>query len=306
MKKIGIEEHWRIGGKDREYQVEERLKDMDQSGIDMQVISSGLAATDRLSPAEATAKSKMMNEEFFKITTKYPERFAAFSVISLRDPDAGARELERTVKEFNFKGTLIGQEVPGDYLDMPKYSGFLETVQKLEVPIYVHPSRPAPDMIGPYLTYPILSRSMWGFAAEAGLHAMRLICSGTFDKYPDLKIIIGHLGESIPFQLWRLDNRWRTEKDGWQSVEPDPIASKLEKKPSQYFKDNFYVTTSGMFWGLALQFVCLAIGADRVLFAVDYPAETNEVAVSFIDSAPISDNDKEKICHLNVEKLLRL
>ncbi|OGO20849.1 MAG: hypothetical protein A2144_14525 [Chloroflexi bacterium RBG_16_50_9] len=144
---------------------------------------------------------------------------------------------------------------------------------------------------------------MWGYAAVAGLQAMRLICSGLFDRYPGLKIILGHMGESIPYWMWRIDNRWRNVGIG---VTPDPVIDKLRKKPSQYFKENFYITTSGMFWEPALQFCCQVLGADRILFAVDYPPESNRVATEFIESVTMINSDKEKICHLNAEKLFKL
>ena len=144
---------------------------------------------------------------------------------------------------------------------------------------------------------------MWGFAAEVCLHAMRLICSGAFDKYPGLKIILWHLGEGIPFFLSRIDNRWQVDKDTYKN---DPANIELKKSPGQYFRENFYVTTSGMFWQPALQLVHAALGADRILFATDYPRESIKDAVQFIQSMPISDSDKGKILHLNAEKLLRL
>jgi 2,3-dihydroxybenzoate decarboxylase len=152
-------------------------------------------------------------------------------------------------------------------------------------------------MIKPYLTFPALANAMWGFAAEASLHAVRLICSGVFDRYPDVKVILGHLGEAIPFWLWRLDNHW--EKEGKRSLP-------AEKKPSHYFKNNFFVTTSGMSWSPALQFVSSVLGCDRILFAADYPFESMKEAVQFLDEAPISHSEKEKIYHLNTEKLLAL
>ncbi len=142
---------------------------------------------------------------------------------------------------------------------------------------------------------------MLAFAHETGLHAMRLICGGVFDKYPDLKIILGHLGEALPFWMGRLDTRWVRE-----AAASDPIASKIKKLPSQYIKDNFFVTISGMFWQPAFLCAYLALGADRILFAVDYPYESNKEAVQFMDTALICDSDKEKIYHLNAEKLLAL
>ena len=138
---------------------------------------------------------------------------------------------------------------------------------------------------------------MWGYAAETGLHAVRLICSGVFDEYPRLKIILGHLGEALPFWQWRIDNKWQQKT---------PMAKNLRKKPSEYMKDNFFVTTSGMFSQPALLCALLTLGADNILFAVDYPYESSEAAVRFMDATSISASDKEKIYHLNVEKLLAL
>jgi 2,3-dihydroxybenzoate decarboxylase len=304
MKKIAVEEHIRQEGFEH---IEERLEDMDDAGIDVQVLSSGMRFDKRLDASDPTSLAKRINNELAEVVKRYPERFASFAVLALENPDTAADELERAVKKLGFKGTLIGPEMKeGEYLDNQKYWVLLEMAEKLDVPIYLHPGMPAHDMIKPYLTYPILARSMWGFAAQAGLHAMRLICSGIFDRYPNLKIILGHMGEGIPYFLWRLENRWLKEKDGWGEFEADPTASKLKRSPSQYFKDNFYVTTSGMFFQPALMCAYLALGADKILFAVDYPPESCNDAVQFIESMPISDIDKEKICHLNAEKLLRL
>jgi predicted TIM-barrel fold metal-dependent hydrolase len=147
-------------------------------------------------------------------------------------------------------------------------------------------------MIGPYQTYPELSGAMWGYAAEAGLHAMRLICSGVFDTYPKLKIILGHLGEGLLYWLWRMDSR----SSGLQA----------RHKPSYYVKNNFFVNTSGMFWPPAIEFACRALGADKVLFAVDYPSESNIDGVQAIRDLAIDSAEKEKIFHLNSEKLFQL
>jgi 2,3-dihydroxybenzoate decarboxylase len=156
-------------------------------------------------------------------------------------------------------------------------------------------------MIKPYLTYPELASPAWGFAAETGLHAMRLICSGLFDKHPNLKIILGHLGEALPWWLWRLDSRWVVV-----GREESATAPPARKKPSEYIKENFYFTTSGMFWHPALQCCYSALGADRILFAVDHPYESSKDAVQFMDTASVCDGDKEKIYHLNAEKLFGL
>ncbi len=312
MKIIGLEEHMQIGVKgamlrDGIDQVPDRLKEMDEAGIDMQVLNCIFRYDEDVGAAKATAQSRSINETLCRLVEKYPERFAAFATLALQDPEAAAAELERAVKELGLKGTMLASDIGGQYLDDEKFGVVLQMAEKLGVPIYLHPSHPRADMIKPFLTYPVLSGSMWGFSVEAGLHAMRLICSGTFDKFPGLQIILGHMGEGIPYWLWRLDNRWLKEKDGAMGVlAADPTASKLKKYPSQYFHDNFYITTSGMFWPPALQFASSVLGADRILLAVDYPQESNQVAVEFIEATPLSDGDKEKICHLNAERLLNL
>jgi len=300
IKKIAVEEHF---GGSSDDQIEERLREMDEAGIDMQVLSSSLQSDDKSSPAEAKAWAIEKNNLFAKIIDRYPDRFSGFAAVALHEPEEAARELERAVKQLGLKGSLIGGR--RTFLDDQEYGVFLETAERLDVPIYIHPST---FKLEPYLKYPILSRSMWGFAAEAGLHAMRMILGGVFEKYPRLQIIIGHMGENIPFQLWRLDKRWMEEKDGsqWGSYGADPSASLMKKKPSEYFKENFYVSTSGMFWEPALQLAYKAMGPERILFAVDYNAESSAEAVKFIDSVNLSIADKEKICHGNAERLLKL
>jgi 2,3-dihydroxybenzoate decarboxylase len=280
---------------------EGRLKIMDEVGIDMQVLSLSFPGVEALDPSDATSMSKRVNDELFAVTQKYLGRFAGFAAIAPQNPDAAANELERAVKELGFKGAMVNSHTRGEYLDDRKYWVIFEKAEKLNVPIYIHPRQPSPDMIKPYLTYPELATPAWGFAAETGLHAMRLICSGLFDKYPGLKIILGHLGEALPWWLWRLDSRWIVV-----GREESAFGMLAKKKPSQYIKDNFYVTTSGMFWHPALQCCYSALGADRILFAVDHPYESDKEAVEFMDKASICDIDKEKIYHLNAEKLLGL
>jgi len=278
-----------------------RLKDMDEAGIDMQVLSFVAPGTEVFDAPTGTSWARKINDGLSKAIVRYPKRFAGFAALAPQDPRGAANELERAVKELGLKGAKINSNVRGEYLDHEKYWPIFEKAEKLEVPIYIHPREPSPDMIKPYLTYPSLVGSMWGYAAEVGLHAMRLICSGVFDKYPGLKIILGHLGEALPFWLWRLDQRWQTGE-----VPQDQVPRKLLKKPSEYVKNNFLVTTSGMFWLPAFICAYLALGADNILFAVDYPFESNKEAIQFMETVPICDHDKEKIYHLNAEKLLAL
>ncbi len=274
---------------------EGRLRDMDESGIRMQVLSISIPGVELLDSASGTAMAKHINDEVAQATRKYPERFSAFAALAAQNPPSAVKELERAVKDLGLRGAVVNSHIRGEYLDNQKFWIIFEKAEKLGVPIYLHPKQPSPDMIKPYLTYPALANAMWGFAAEASLHAVRLIGSGVFDRFPDLKIILGHLGEAIPFWLWRMDNHW--EKEGRRSLP-------AKKKPSHYFKNNFFVTTSGMSWSPALQFVSAVLGVDRILFATDYPFESMKEAVQFMDDAPISDTEREKIYHLNTERLL--
>ena len=290
---------------------DKRLKDMDEAGIDMQVISPVCFQDGLVDPSEAAALARVTNDETHEIIKKYPKRFAGFAGLACQDPDAAAKELERAVKDLGLKGAMIYSHIQGEYLDAKKFWGIFETAERLGVPIYLHPKEPSPDMIKPYSTYPALAGKIWGYAAEAGLHAMRLIASGLFDKYPDLRIILGHGGEGLPALMWRMgmssDDSQQSGERGSGPAAPSGMSGQtiLKKQPGDYVKDNFYVSTSGMFWAPVLQFLHSAMGPDRVLFAVDYPAESSSLAVKSIESLSISNEDKEKIFHLNAEKLLK-
>ena len=275
---------------------EARVKQMDEADIDMQVLSLVSPGVQVFDAPTGTALAKKINDQLSEAVSKYPERLAGFASLAPQDPGEAADELERAVMDLGFKGACINSHTKGEYLDEKKYWVIFERAEKLGVPIYIHPRSPSPDMMKPFLDYPMLTTAMIGFAAEVSLHALRLISSGPFDTFPRLNIILGHLGEALPYWLWRLDNIYlRT-----------PAPEKLKKAPSEYFKDNFFVTTSGMFWQPPMLCSYLALGAEKILFAVDYPMESNEVAVQFMEEVAICDSDKEKIYHLNAEKLLGL
>lgn len=275
---------------------EERVKQMDESGIDMQVLSLVSPGVQVFDAPKGTELAKKTNDRLSEAVSKYPERLAGFASLAPQDPGEAAGELERAVKDLGLKGACINSHTKGEYLDEKKYWVIFEKAEKLGVPIYIHPRSPSPGMVKPFLDYPMLTTAMIGFAAEVSLHALRLISSGLFDRFPRLNIILGHLGEALPYWLWRLDNIYLR----------NPIPAKLKKAPSEYFKDNFFVTTSGMSWQPPLLCSYLALGADKILFAVDYPMEKNEVAVKFMEEVTICDRDKEKIYHLNAEALLGL
>jgi 5-carboxyvanillate decarboxylase len=275
---------------------EQRIKEMDEEGIDMQILSLIAPGVQVFDAAAGTAMARKTNDALSKIVQKYPRKFAGLAAVAPQDPVGAADELERAVKELGLKGASINSHTKGEYLDARKYRIIFERAERLGVPIYIHPRVPSPDMSKPYLSYPVLASAMSGFSAEVSLHALRLIVSGLFDEHPEVKVIIGHLGEGLPFWLWRLDNRWLKMKQGMN----------INKKPSQYIKDNFFITTSGNFSIPAFLCAYLELGSDRILFAVDYPLESNQEAVQFMEALPICEYDKEIVCHLNAERLFKL
>jgi len=295
MRKVTVEEHIN----DRDFGIiDQRLKDMDEAGIDMQVLSYpyfGGQVPGAPSPANTV---RDINNKLAKLVQQYPDKFAAFASLVLDNPKEAAGELERAVTALGFKGTMLWGDVEGRYLHDQENWVLFEKAVKLDVPIYIH--------MGGTIGGPMNELVAGLLGAGACGKAMGLIFNGVFDEFPDLKIILGHMGEAIPFWMWRLDNQITKMLTDDEGPHPDWINKELKRTPSQYFKDNFYVTTSGMFWLPPFQLIYSALGADRILFAADYPPESVLEASQFIDSVPICDSDKEKICHLNSERLFRL
>jgi len=280
---------------------EGRLRDMDEAGIDMQVLSLSAPGCEQFSPADGTALARKTNDELSKVVNKYPDRFIGLAALAPQNPVEAANELERAVKELGLKGAKINSHVGDTYLDNEEYWVIFERAEKLGVPIYLHPMTPCPSMLKPYTGYGFaLAGPVLGFGAETALHVMRLIYSGVFDKYPGLKVILGHLGEGLIFWIYRIDFNSRKP---WVDEEVRP---KIKKLPSEYIRDNFFISTSGMFAVPAFMCVFSEIGADRMMFAVDYPYEQSKEAAHFMETVPISDIDKRKISHLTAEKLFNL
>ncbi|OGA01958.1 MAG: hypothetical protein A3H35_04110 [Betaproteobacteria bacterium RIFCSPLOWO2_02_FULL_62_17] len=269
-----------------------RIAEMDRSGVDMQILSMTGPGVEEFDHATGTALARDINDEVADKIKPNRQRFAAFATLAYGDPAAAADELERAVTRLGFVGGKLNSHVGGEYLDERKYWVLFERAATLGVPIYLHPKEPPQKMLDLIAPYPTLMMATWGFAADTSLHAMRLIASGLFDAHPRTKIILGHLGEGIPFWLWRMDNHWKKE------------GCRANRLPSEYFRDNFLVTTSGMFTQQTFLCVYQVLGADTMMFAVDYPSESNDAGVQFIESVPICEADKAKICHGTAVKLL--
>ncbi len=273
-----------------------RIEEMDKTGIDMEVLSLVTPGVQNLDAGMGTEKAREFNDGLVKIINKYPGRFAGFATLAPQNPAGAASELKRAINDLGLKGCLMGSNTQDEYLDDRKYWPMLEMFEKLDVPLYIHPCRPGASMAKAYEAYPGMSSAVIGFGAETHYHALRLMYGGVFDNFPKLKIILGHMGETFPYLIWRIDNHWLRF----------PACAKLKKTPSEYMRDNFWITTSGMFYQPALVCAHLSFGAEKIMFAVDVPFETADEAVKFMDAAPIAEPDREKIYHGNAEKLLKL
>jgi len=272
----------------------ERLAIMDATGVDVQLLSLAAPGVQMLKAAEAVALARLANDHLAEAIARHPDRYAGLACIAPQAPEEAARELERAVRQLHLKGALINSHTHGEYLDEDRYRPILEAAAALEVPIYIHPRAPGPAMAAAYRRY-TLEHAIWGFQAEAGLHGLRLILSGVFDQLPGLTIVLGHGGEGLPYWLSRIDTMHRQ----FQVPERPP----LRKRPSDYLRQNFVITTSGMNWAPALRLCIDALGAQSVLFAIDYPFQDSAEALAGFDAAALSEAERQSILHGNAERV---
>lgn len=279
---------------------ERRIAGMDAVGIDLQVLSVNPPATQQLEPAVAVPVAARTNDQLAAAIAAHPDRFAGFATLPTADPAAAAAELERAVTDLGFKGAMVHGHTHGRFLDDQTYWPFLQRAESLGVPVYLHPTFPTQQVMDAYYggfdtaVSEVLATAGWGWHAETGLHALRMVLGGVFDRFPRLQVIIGHMGEHIPFSLARADERL------------SPVATHLKRRVAEYFQQNFYITTSGYFTDPPLECALAVLGADRIIFSVDYPFSDNTAARAFLDRAPLSPAEREKIAHANAERLLGL
>ena len=279
---------------------EGRIADMDVAGIDMQVLSVAANTVDKLDSATANTLVRNANDRMAAAVRAHPDRFAAFATLALQEPDKAAAEFDRSVRQLGFKGAMLNGTVNGQFLDHPRFTPIFEAAQALDVPIYLHPAPPPQPVMDAYysgLPSPLgffLSTAGWGWHVETGLHCLRLILGGVFDRFPNLKIIIGHMGENLPFSIARAEMVFGRG------------AANLKRSIGEYFCEHFYLTTSGYF--TTPPFLCMqqVVGVGRIMFSVDYPFSPNTMGRMFLDNLAVSPEDKEKIAHGNAEKLLKL
>jgi 2,3-dihydroxybenzoate decarboxylase len=321
--KIALEEHFAIAETINDSagflpdavwpELESRLKDihgkrlalMDRHGIETMILSLNAPAVQAIpNPARADEIARRANDFLADEVRKRPDRFQAFAALAMQDPDGASRELERCVKELGFVGALVNgfsqvsTPTSAVYYDLPQYWPFWGVCAALDVPFYLHPRNPLPSMAQIYEGHPWLLGPTWAFGQETAVHALRLMGSGLFDRYPSLQIVLGHMGEGIPYSLWRIDNR-----NAWTKAKPKYPAT---RKIAEYFQENFYITTSGNFRTQTLIDAILEIGADRILFSTDWPFENIDHAADWFDACSIGEADRLKIGRTNSLKLFKL
>ncbi|HTR47505.1 MAG TPA: amidohydrolase family protein [Verrucomicrobiae bacterium] len=276
----------------------ERLRDMDENGVDMHLLSLTAPGVQMFDADTATELAALANDKLAAVVKKHPKRFAGLASLAPQSPARAAKEMERAIRKLKLNGFVVNSHTNNEYMDNPKYFPILEAAEALDACIYIHPRAASDGMAAPFRDYG-LDSAQWGYGMETSTHAVRMMVSGVFDRFPKLKICLGHMGEAVQFWLWRLDYMNR-------NAQSRGSAPKLKLRPSDYFKRNFVITTSGQESHLALDFSIKALGIDNVLWAIDYPYQPSAPAVAFMDSAPVSDAEREKLYHGNAERVFHI
>jgi len=277
---------------------ERRLAQMDELGVDMHLLSLTAPGVQMFDADTATELAALANDRLAEICQRHPTRFAGLAAFAPQSPKRAAKEMERAINRLNLNGFILNSHTNDEYLDDPKYWPILEAAEALGACIYIHPRAASYGFKGPLQDYGMDS-AMWGYGMETGTHAVRMMTSGLFDRFPKLKICLGHMGEAIPFWLWRLDFMNSRAQAGGR-------APKTELTMDEYFRRNFVITTSGVEDHLALDYAIRKLGADNVLWAIDYPYQPMRPAVDFMDSAPLDDETRAKVYGGNAERVFRI
>ncbi len=280
---------------------EQRIRDMDSTGIARQILSLTNPGVQLFNPAEGAALAVLFNDQLAEAIKNHPDRFSGLAAIAPQNPAAAARELERGVRKLGLKGAIINSHTQGEYLDDPKFWDIFAAAEALDVPIYLHPSTPSARMYAPFAEWG-LEGAIYGFAVETSLHLLRIILSGVFDRFPRLRMVVGHLGEGLPYWFFRIDFFHRANVASSRY----PNVKKLRKKPSDYLRENVWVTTSGMAWEPAVMFTRSVVGADRVLYAMDYPYQYVPEEVAAMERLPITEQEKAAFFQRNAEAVFNL
>jgi 5-carboxyvanillate decarboxylase len=272
---------------------QKRLAEMDANGVDMHLLSLVTPGVQMLERDTAVELARLSNDRMREMIRRHPTRFAGLACFAPQDPVAAAKEMQRSIESLKLNGFLVNSHTDNVYLDDKRFWPILEAAEALDAPLYIHPRAPSEGMAAPFRDYR-MEGAIWGYAAEAGTHAVRLMLSGVLDRFPRIRIVLGHMGEALPFWLWRLD---------YMASPGSRAALRNKLKPSEYLRRNFAITTSGLDDPLALRFAIEKIGIDRVMWAIDYPFQDTPGSVAFIESATLSDSEREQVAHSNAERI---
>jgi 2,3-dihydroxybenzoate decarboxylase/5-carboxyvanillate decarboxylase len=276
----------------------DRLRIMDETGVDMHLLSLTAPGVQMFDADTATDLAVVANDMLADVIGRHPARFSGIGSFAPHSPKRAAKEMERAINKLKLNGFVVNSHTNNDYYDDPRYWPIFEAAEALGAAIYIHPRAPSDRLAGPFRNYS-MDTAFWGYGVETGTHAVRLMMGGVFERFPKLKIVLGHMGEGIPFWLWRMDFMGgRAMNDG--------RTKKLPLLPSEYFKRNFAVTTSGVEDHRALQYTIDVLGADNVMWAIDYPYQPMAPAVKFMDTAPIPDEVKQKVYAGNAERIFHI
>lgn len=278
-----------------------RLQHMDEAGIDMQVIAITSPGVQVMDKATAVSFSQLANDQLAEAVRRHPTRFAGMIAVAPQDPAAAAKEIERGVSKLGMHSVIINSHTQGEYLSDPKFWDIFAAAEAHDAPIYLHPNALSPRMLQPFQECG-LDGAIYGFGVETGLHAMRIITAGVFDRFPKLRMIIGHMGEALPFWAYRLDymHAATVKSRRYESMKP------IRKRPSDYLRENFYVTNSGVAWEHAIKFTQAFMGVDRVLYAMDYPYQYAVDEVNLLDAMDMPAADKRKFFQTNAEAVFKI
>jgi 5-carboxyvanillate decarboxylase len=278
-----------------------RLQDMDDTGIAKQILLLTSPGVQVFEAGAANSIAASSNDELAAAVRRHPDRYDGLAAVAPQDPQVAAKELERAVRQLGLKGVVINSHTNDEYLDAPKFWDIFAAAESLGVPLYIHPNSPSRGLIGPMLESG-LDGAIYGFGVETGLHLLRIIVAGVFDRFPKLQIIVGHAGEALPFWLYRLDymHAATLRSNRYPHLKP------LQRKVSDYMRENVYVTTSGMPWAPAITFCQNVLGADRVMYAMDYPYQFVAEEVVASDNLPVDVATKKKFFQENAERVFGL
>ncbi len=275
---------------------EHRLAEMDANGVDVHLLSLATPGVQMFARGKAIELATLANDRLSEVVGRHPKRFAGLASFAPQDAAAAAKEMERAIKTLGLNGFIVNSHTDNRYLDDQRFWPILEAAEALDAPLYIHPRPPSDGMAAPFADYR-MEGAIWGYGVETGTHVARLMLSGVLDRFPKIRIVIGHMGEALPYWLWRLD---------YMASPGSRAALRNKLKPSEYLQRNFAITTSGLDDPLALRYAIDKIGIDHVMWAIDYPFQSTPGSVAFIENASLSDTEREQVAYRNAERIFRI